>query len=408
MKRLLFPLVFPALLLLPAISLSALDWGLMLNQEFGLEEAGGKKPDPGFSYAGTLSPWVSLPLGTAGNFYLSAGATVDCPRDISREKTALFVPELYQTELKFRFGEGAALRAGRTSYADPLGFIASGLFDGAHFSMDALGGTVGAGIWYTGLLYKKTARITMTALDALAYSEKLDYSNFAKTYCAPSRLLWALDWSNPYVTEWLRLKTSLVGQFDLSGREHLFHSQYLAVKAAIPVKDFVFDLGGCFELAEAGQASVSLAGELGAAWSPPARIENQLALLARFTSGTVNHAMTAFVPITTEFHGDVLRAKLSGISMIRLDYTARLSQQFLFNLASSYFALSDLVTYQGLPAGKKGNFLGNEFYGRVIWAPVSDLRINFGGGVFLPSLGNADNGGNVLWRIDLGIALVIF
>ena len=411
MKRLLFSLVFPALLLLPVLSLSAFDWGLMLNQELSLEATEGEDIIDGLSYTGTLSPWVSVPVGAAGNFYLSAGATMDYARDISRNKSAVFIPELYRTDLRFRFGESMVLRVGRMSYADPLGFIAGGLFDGAHFSADALGGTVGAGVWYTGLLYKKTAKITMTGDDVRSYSKKLDYSNFAETYFASRRLLFALDWSNSSVSEWLRLQAALTGQVDLSGNEYLLHSQYLALKAAIPAGRFVFDLGGCFELSEVSDhTGISFAGELGAAWSPPARIENQLGLLARLSSGTVNDSdtMTAFVPITTEYHGDVLQAKLSGLSMIRLDYTARLNQQFLFNVASSYFILSDLVTYQGRPAGKNGNALGNEFFGRVIWAPVSDVRFNLGGGVFLPSMGNADPSGKVMWRIDLGVALVIF
>ena len=400
MKRILFTL----LLLLPVISLSAFDWGLMLNQELSLEATEGESIIDGLYYTRTLAPWFSLPVGEAGNFYLSAGATVDYAYE-----TAVMVPELFRTDIRFRFGESMVLRAGRMNYVDALGFIAGGLFDGAQFSLDALGGTVSAGLWYTGLLYKKTAHITMTADEALSYSENLDYSNFTDTYFAPRRLLFALDWSNPNITEWLRLKACLIGQFDLSGNEYLFHSQYLAVKAVIPYKNFVFDLGGCFELSEAdGKTGVSFAGELGAAWSPPLSIENQLALLFRFSSGKVNDSLTAFVPVTTEFHGDVLRVKLSGISMIRLDYTARLNEQFLLNVASSYFVLSDLVTYQGLPTGKEGNFLGNEFYGRVIWAPVSDLRLNVGGGVFLPSLGNADSGGKVLWRVDIGVALVIF
>ena len=132
-------------------------------------------------------------------------------------------------------------------------------------------------------------------------------------------------------------------------------------------------------------------------------------LLIRISSGSIidNH-IAPFVPITTVPQGGVLRAKLSGLSMISLDYTGRLSETVSIQLTNSYFVLSDLTTYEGLISGRDGHFLGNEFYGRVIWSPVSDLYINFGGGVFLPSLGNADKNADLIWRAELAVKLAFF
>ena len=118
--------------------------------------------------------------------------------------------------------------------------------------------------------------------------------------------------------------------------------------------------------------------------------------------------MSAFVPITAVPHGDILEAKLSGISMLRLDYSARLHETFSFNLASSYFILSDLGTYRGPPVERDGHVLGNEFSARIIWGPVSDLRLSLGGGVFLPAMGNADSSGAALWRLELNVILLVF
>ena len=394
------------LMLMPALSLYAFDWGLLLNQSAAVEGISDDKSTD-FSYSGTLVPWFSAPVGSAGNtgLYLSAGMTVE-----HSDNTTFFVPELFRTELAWRMGEGRELKLGRMNYTDPLGFVVNGLFDGARLSLDSKIGDLGVGLWYTGLLYKRSAYITMTADEQASYYRELDYGNFQDTYFAPRRLIAALDWENPYAAPWLRLKTALIGQFDLSGSEELYHSQYLAIKASIPVRSFVFDLGGCFELAEfSDEYKVSLAGELAAGWMLPTPIHDMLKLTGRLSSGTKESgSFAAFVPITTEEQGDVLRAKLSGLSMIRLDYTARLHETFSLNVASSYFILSDLGTYQGLPMGKEGHLLGNEFSGRLSWSPLSDVRFNLGGGVFLPSMGNSDSGSGPLWRIELNAILAIF
>jgi hypothetical protein len=405
------PLVFLSLLLLPALSLSALDFGLLADHTLGVEGGGtmdsGSAAD-GFSYSGTLIPWLSTSLGLSHNkarLYLSVGLTAEYAKENSN-----FIPELLRAELTLPIGAAMEIKAGRMRYADPLGFVASGLFDGARFSLDGANyGTFGVGAWYTGQLYKRSARITMTEKELALYDAGLDYNNFADTYFAPARLLFALDWDNPYPAQWLRLKTALIGQVDISGGETL-HSQYAAVKASIPVKSFVFDLGACFELAQAsGENRISLAGELAAAWMLPTPIRDRLALTGRFSSGVSdNGALAAFVPVTTEEQGHILKAKFSGLSTVCLDYTARLHESFSLIIASAYFILSDAETYRGLPAGRSGPALGNEFYARLVWSPLSDLRLNLGGGAFLPSLGNADSMGKPVWLAELNAVIAIF
>ena len=411
MKRL-----FPALILLiliPVFSLSAFDWGLQLDQTLGAEGVTDGTKD--ITYSGTLIPWFSAPLGSTGvaSFYFSAGATAEYAND-----TTFFIPELLHTELAWRFGDNKELKFGRIPYADPLGFIVNGLFDGARFSLDTNAGAFGAGFWYTGFLYKRSADITMTDDDDSLYKTKLDYSNFVDTYFAPRRLIAALDWDDPYLADWIRLKASLIGQFDLRDKDPRYHSQYLAFKASIPAGNFVFDLGGAFELAEisndllgetAYDTKIALAGDLGIGWMLPTPINDMLKFTGRFTNGVVDDSsLAAFVPITTVGQGDILQEKLSGLSMLRLDYTAQLHGTFSFNLASSYFIASDLGTYKGFPAGRDGHFLGNEFSGRLIWSPFSDLQLNLLGGVFLPSLGNADSSNGALWRVELNAILAIF
>jgi hypothetical protein len=140
---------------------------------------------------------------------------------------------------------------------------------------------------------------------------------------------------------------------------------------------------------------------------PPAPFENRLSLLGRFSSGVAEDgSLAAFLPITTAFQGEILKAKLSGLSMVSLDYTARLHRACSASAASSYFIRSDLGTLPNY--GTEGYFLGNEFFGRLLWSPVSDMQINLGGGAFLPVLGDAAPKADVQWRVELNVILALY
>ena len=400
-------------------SLSAFEWGFLMNQTLGVDgvAGGADNQDTKLSYSGALLPWFSIPLGSPGNpagkLYFSAGVTALYPNNNS-DMPVFFVPELLRTELAFRIGANSELKFGRMNYSDPLGLVVHGLFDGARFTFSLKNSTFSTGVWYTGFQYKKTANITMTESDSLSFHQAFDYAKFTDTYFAPRRLIAALDWNNPYAASWLRLKISLIGQYDFTRDDSYYHSQYLVIKAGIPAGNFNFDIGGCFELAEIpDELKISFAGDLGIGWVLPTPIRDKLQLTFRLTNGAIpDSPIAAFGPITTISQGDILQAKFSGLSMLRLDYTARLHDTFSFNIASSYFIASDYVTYEGYPqvsSGERdGYFLGNEFYGRLIWSPLSDLQFNLGGGIFLPSMGNTGSQSGALWRINLNVTLAIF
>ena len=404
------------LMLISAFSLAAFDWGVQLNQSAGAEGVGNEKDDFIKAYSGTIIPWFSTPPVSENNtwkLYLSAGATVQYINN-----SVFFIPELLRTELTWHIGTIGELKFGRIPYADPLGFIAVGLFDGARYSLQSNLGVISASVMYTGLLYKKSADIAMTDEDEASYNKAFEIANFTDTYLAPRRLIAALDWDNPYLAQGFRLRASLIGQFDFSGNDKLspesalYHSQYLAIKASIPINSFIFGLGGCLELAEkSDEKELSLVGEFEAGWRLPTPIKDILTLTGRFSSGAKsgpNSSLSAFVPITTVYQGDALQAKFSGLSMIRLEYTAQLHETFSFNIASSYFILSDLKTYKGFPMEKKGNFLGNELSGQITWSVFSDLQFCLVGGVFLPSMGNSGSANTPLWRMELNVLLAVF
>ena len=383
------------LLLLSGMSVSAFDFGLILDQNFALSGSGSELQ---FDYQGILIPRFSFLLGDNGRLFISAGVNF-------KNDPFAVVPEILRTEFSWRFSKGE-IRVGRIQYTDPLGFVANGLLDGVHYSHDTELGSFSAGAWYTGLLYKKRIEITMTDEEKVSFHDSIDYSDFANTYFAPRRIVAALDWEHPALKEVLRARVAVLGQIDVSGAD--LHSQYLMAKFTLPVKNFIFDLGACLEFIEdSGSFGTGLVGELGAAWLLPSRIEDRLQLLGRFSSGTFEDSkMKAFLPITTSYQGSVFQQKLSGLSMIQIDYLARFHKTFSAGISSSYFIRSDLNTCTIL--GNEGWFLGNEFFTRLTWSPVSDLQVNFGGGFFLPQLGNAARDADILWRVELGLVLSLF
>jgi len=397
MKRLALLLLF----LVPFYA-EAYDIGVLLDQTIGV---GGIGSDTALDYSASLIPWFSMPLGDEGDLFVSAGLTAGY-----EDKKGFFVPELLRTEFSWRFSSALRLRAGRLSYADPLNFVVDGLLDGAQVSYNTTMGTFNAGFLFSGLLYKKTTKITMTAEDFISYYD-------IHKYAASQRILMAVGWEHPALMELVHLRASFTGQFDVNGRDTAYHSQYLTVKAGMPYKQFVFELGGALQLAQnstpdAGESGAAFAGEMGVSWEPPSA-SSLISFNGRFTSGrTESGSVAAFVPVTTMEQGDVLKARLSGLSALKLDYTARFRQDLSSSFALTYFVRSDLGTYTGYPWGgtadNKGYFLGGEFFGRVIWSPVSDLRLNAGAGVFLPALGDALPEADPLWRIELNLILMLY
>jgi len=378
-------------------SILAWDFGLTFNQNLGVS-------GNGFRYSGSLVPRVSGLIGEESDYYASAGAEAAYLDGLA------FIPELLRTEFTFR-SRALAVKAGRMYHSDPLGLIASGLFDGARVSYDSPIGNFYAGAWYTGLLYKKRLNIEMTASDYELTNSPLNTNDYANTYFAPKRMAAGLGWEHLSLGGEASTSAAILGQFDLSGMEAL-NSQYIAGKVTIPVKAFSFGLGGGFQLVQqSGKFGTGYAAELGIGFAPPISLSSKLSLLARYASGASGGNDFAFIPVTTIGQGNILEARLSGLSMISVDYSARLLDTLTAGISSSYFIRNDLKTHSGypLPEGdSKGYLLGNEFFARVLWSPFSDIQVNLGGGIFLPSMGDAAPKADSSWRVELNVILLLY
>jgi hypothetical protein len=253
-------------------------------------------------------------------------------------------------------------------------------------------------------LYKKNAVITVTAADQLSFDAPVDYNDFFKTYFAPKRFLASLDWEHPSVAERLNLKAAVTAQTDLTDADEKYHSQYVTLKAVIPAKSFVFELGGSFEAAESEDFNIAFAWDLGVFWTLPTSVGSRLSFTGHFSGGNTGDGVGAFVPVTGKFYGNVLKVKLSGITILNLDYTVRFTESFGMNLTASHFVRNDQGTYTAYPvniADNSGWSLGTEFFARLVWSPSSDLQLNFGGGAFLPALGDVNPKEKAQWLVEL-------
>ena len=388
------------LISLPCMAVWSADFGLVLDQTGGVTHS---EDGNDFDYSASLIPRFSALIGDTGEFFVSASATAEY-----RTETWAFIPELLRTDFTFRFNVGD-FRFGRMYYSEPLGFIADGLFDGARLGLNTPIGILSVGGWYTGWLYKNRATIVMTEKDAEDIKTELDYSDFVNTYFASRRFLAALGWEHPSLGGYVRSNLTVLAQFDNTGEG--LNTQYFIAKISVPFSSFVFDVGGTFGLKElSGDVKTALAGELGLSWMTPTPIDDSLSLVGRASTGSTA-SMSSFLPVTTISQGSILKPKITGLTIISLDYTARLTQTVGLSLASTYFIRNDFVTFMAYPV-TEGNpeayFMGNEFYGALLWSPVSDLRFNLGGGIFLPSMGNVAPKAYNLWRIELSAILALF
>jgi hypothetical protein len=255
----------------------------------------------------------------------------------------------------------------------------------------------------------------MTGEEQAHYDEPLAYTidKIYDTYFAPRHVLLSFDYEHPSFLEKFNLKAAITEQMDFSGMEENYHSQYFTLKASLPYKNYTFEFGTSFEMSLSifeGDVNYSnaFAFDGGVYWMMPTKFLSRLSLLGRY-GGQINHGV--FIPVTNKFYGNVLKARLPGISVFSLDYSARPVRSLRTSLSLMYFTRNDLWTYAGYPVdiqNNEGLFLGPEIYTRFIWNPFSDLQINLGGGMFLPSLGNVNSEAKSRWYIELSVAFSIF
>jgi hypothetical protein len=281
----------------------------------------------------------------------------------------------------------------------------TGLFDGAAAGFNLGGGRVHAGVFYTGLLYKKAAHIYLGSRDREDYYDK-------DVYFASRRIVAELFWEK---TSLFDTGNSLVlggiGQFDFNDTDARIHSQWLEAKFTAPLGvHFNTVSGAVIELEEETgkdpRAAFALSTEL--QWFPPAAVSDVLTISGSFSSGAWNEAMGSFIPLTAKAQGKVLRPMLSGIALAETAYSVRFYRSFSAAVSGAYFFRTDKTTYAApdMDAGSASPLLGGELYGSLSWSPFSDMLVSIGGGVFLPQRGKVfSDDAQVKYRVELALAI---
>jgi hypothetical protein len=388
---------------------TALDFGLIVNQSGEYTNTGGDSSEKDANYTGGYSPWLSAELGNDAQLYLSAKLGMDYEAKEWKYDSPRILPEAERSGISWRPDPSFYLEAGRLRFQDPLGIIASGLFDGFQASTGAADAGLSAGAFYTGFLYKETAEIVMSPHDALNYALPLDYSDF-DTYFASRRILVSVGAEFSDFLPPAALTLNGIAQFDVNEGGGTVHSQYFTVKyTASPASGFMITGGGVagFKEIQDEDTLIQFAAVFGLDWEAPGNPRDMVQAEIRWSSGEVNKNIGAFAPVNSIAQGQVFTPALSALMTIRAKYTARLAAGFSASAEGTCFIRTDgqtLADKDYPPSGSR--LLGAEFYGSCIWAPASDFMLTAGIGAFFPSLGNVfEEDARILWLAAAGIIL---
>jgi hypothetical protein len=383
----------------------AVDYGIILGAEGGYNSA--VTPE-GLSAAGSLSPWFSAVLTERVDVYMSGKMTYRYEE--KREPAGFFVFEPERAEINLRPLSAVHITLGRQWFHDSAGLAASGLFDGAGGRVNLGLCSLSLGVYYTGLLYKETAKILMTPGDLREYEKPLDGWG---TYFASRRVLLTLAGEFPDLTRTTSLSVEGLAQFDVNeaaGFPEKLNTQYLEARFTAELLDPLFVIAGGIgefaQWAEERQGSLALFAE--ADWEIPGALADMLSAEFLWTSGRVSGGMCAYMPVSGVQPGRIFDAGLGALMKGGLSYQARPHPVFSGEAGAAYFVRTDLETLGDgeLDGASDSRLLGGEVYGSVVWAPDPAFRFNAGGGAFFPGWGGAFREGTpVRWKINLGLLM---
>ena len=387
----------------------SVDFGLLAEQKFEWEQDLAETKT--FSWSPTFTPWFSWDSGEGISVYLSGHFPLKYTKiiddDIDDDKDNWGKPAFKFELTRSSFSYTArqfSFEAGRVIYSDIMGVTAAGLFDGIRLQVPLFIGDFSAGLFYTGLLYKESAKIMMTATDGSNYAEPWDEK--FKYYFASRRILFAGRFDLP-VMEYNNFSLEAIVQFDCNGEEDdRLHSQYFQGLMEIFTQGKIGIAGGAF--IETMQSKVgddddfTLAiGALGVIRIDlPTPINDGLKFTSKFCSGPWNDTFTTYTPVSTQSQGQVFQEPFSDIWVNKLNYDVRILPSLFMETALSYFVKASTTPDDD---GKKIMY-GGEFWGSLAFQPVNDIRATLGGGMFLPKLGNFfPDDTKPMWKISAGV-----
>jgi len=378
-------------------SVFSADFGLLLNNKFEIEE-------DKLTYNPGLTPWISHNNGKGFSLYFSFLMSLKYIGDFSGngswENPVAFVPEIARFAINYRY-QKFLFEAGRIGYSDIMGFTASGLFDGIRTEFTLPSGSLGISGFYTGFQYKETAKITMTEDDVSDFNEAWDWNTF-DNYFASKRVLAAFN-LNFLIGKSSAMSAELMSQFDVTGNNNLLHTQYGALKFDFnPLNTVRLTFGALFESMLSGDwdfNGIALGALAQLKIDLPTKINDRFGITAKFTTGSIDNTIKAFVPVSSVQQGMIFDHTLSSLAVIGIDYNVKLHDSLFADFSVNYFVNTDFNDQT------TGNFYGGEIWTAFAWQPLDDIRATLGGGVFLPLLGDISAAADIMWKITAGLTI---
>jgi hypothetical protein len=382
----------------------ALDFGVVINEAFEMEDNG----DRTTAWTQTATPWFSFSPNDQLSVYLSLDVGAEYTdvenSTIDRADKWRHLFRVNRTQVMWSPAQGIIIEAGRVPFQDPLVAVASGLFDGFKASFSQNKNTLNASVLYAGLQDKEEAKIVMTQGDLNDYIDK-------DNYFASQRLITSVFGQSRYIGNWDNiLDLGVLAQFDLrDDNTERLHSQYVLGKFRFPVAS-VLDVstGGIFGIKEQDSGSaLSFAFNISASFPVPGPLIDQLSVAGLVSSGSADRQLRPYFPISTLAEGEIFTPSLAALNTAKLVYRVRPLDTVFFNLTGCYFWRTTHEVIPGIAAlnnSDKDN-LGLELYASGVWAVLSDVALNVGGGAFFPDGPVKEANTDILWKFNIAITL---
>jgi hypothetical protein len=400
------------ILLFSAAYTYASEFGFLLYQEarssnLTADNVLYKIPAHEYAYSGKFSGWFSSRAGK--NASLFAQVSFDIKNESLTETSGELKPAFELDRLEFSTMPHDVFFAniGRVPFSDILKFVANGNFDGANVRFSSGNHTFSGGAFYTGLLYKETAKILMSNED------KKDYVN--SDYFAPKHYLFSIGYN--YTRPQFDIGLNILRQADIH-KDVLLQSIYALEKFSLwPTENLNINVNlavGMIVQLDSG-LQVGYTPSLSAFYMLHGVFPGRFGFESIWYSGNLNDKKEMPV-ITRKQIGSIYDPALTNLLSFKAQYLASLTQRFSFETSlalffrTSTYVMPNYWFYSEFENSKHNSkhLLGEEFVFTILCSPFSDIAFNIGTGLFFP-----DSGMNnvyteispVKWDIRLGLLI---
>lgn len=397
-----------SLLLVSFAGASETDWGGTVQVYVDGSDVPGRELTVGLS-AGIWSETDFSPLARL-NFAGGYGFQYDKGNYFS-------FPELQLLSLSGR-GDGWGYKAGRFTMKDRQGKLFRALLDGGEYSNTGGRFDHKAGAGFTGLVFNRTSRVIMTAVDQRSF-DNADVFSLASPRVAAYYELTTLFAAGPDSTDPKdqTLSVAILGEFDMRNADavvkddpdsSLLHSGYLQVGISGRMSStFDYSVNGIFQgganvIPDDNRTLPVLGGlaEASVTWAPGGSMAPTVKAGALYSTGDPwsqrsdwegtqygsGGSLNQYTAFTTRTAGYVFASRVGNLSYAHLGGSIRPAGIVSVGLDNYTFFRSVDGPVNEIPVDASSGsdlYLGNEIILTVDFRPLSDLGLKINGGLFL-------------------------